>query len=104
MRPIPSHLFISKRTSFQIKRLKYRKTKKLKMMIFRQAVFIHRLLSYFSTHTSISLELLEGLLVTGSPGHLEGVEFDGFRERSAFTDSGNISNLDIPEKRHDNET
>ena len=51
----------------------------------------------FSQHIS-SLEFLKGLLVSSSPGDFQCVKFDGLRERSAFTDSDNISDLNVPEK------
>ena len=51
----------------------------------------------FSQNIS-SLEFLQGLLVSSSPGDFQCVKFDGLRERSAFTDSDNISDLNVPEK------
>ena len=50
----------------------------------------------FLLHPTQYLEFLEGLFVSGSPGYFEGVEFDGFWERSAFTNSNNITDLDVP--------
>ena len=61
------------------------------------SVYFQILRFVFSQHIS-SLEFLKGLLVSSSPGDFQCVKFDGLRERSAFTDSNNISDLNVPEK------
>ena len=61
------------------------------------AIFF-RFFFVFSQHIS-SFEFLKGVLVSSSPGDFQCVKFDGLRERSAFTDSDNVSNLNVPETR-----
>ena len=48
--------------------------------------------------TIIILELLECLLISSGFGDLQGVEFHGLGERTAFSDSHDIADRDIPKK------
>ena len=47
-------------------------------------------------HTS---KLLKGFLSSGASCHFECVEFDGFGEGAAFTNSGDITDRHVPEAR-----
>ena len=47
----------------------------------------------------LDLELLECLLVSRGFGDLQGVEFHGLGEGTAFTDSHDIADRNVPEAR-----
>ncbi len=54
-------------------------------------------ISFISHVSTYRLKLVEGLLAGLALGDLQGVELHGLAERSAFSDSDDISNPGVPE-------